>query len=587
MRPDDLALLRTPGAAAVSPDGRIAVVAVTRLDLAADAYRSRLWAVPTDGSAPARPLTAGHRDTAPAFSPDGRWLAYLDAGEDGRPQIAVLPTAGGAARRLTRHPLGAGRPVWAPDSGRLAYTARVPGAVPRDAGAPRLITTLPDPFDDGGSPDDGRSHVFVLHLPDPHGDDDGPPPAPVQRTDGDADDADVAWSPDGAELAFVRAEDDSARTVHVVPAGGGGPRRVTTGRRACALPAYAPDGRLLVTVDDGCPVPCLVGADGALEPLLDPGPHSRGCPTPAPVVVDGAVLVGVRWRGAVQLVRVPLDGGAAEPLVEGPFTVSGTGAGGGVVVATVAHDRSAGELVAITPGRRRLLTGFGRALGETGRLHPVRERTTTAAGGATVDGWVALPDGPGPHPVLLVLHDGPSEPGWRLLDETQVAVSAGYAVVRSSPSSSDAERDADDLLALLDAALADPALDGERVGVHGAGHGGWLTARLLTRTTRFTAAVVERAAPGPEGAAGAPLDTAPIRTPTLVVHAEADWSGPPELGPRLHAELRRRGVPAELLLFPGEGRGLARCGRPRHRLARLEHLLRWWARWLPTGGRAG
>ena len=59
MRPDDLALLRTPGIPAVAPDGRIAVVAVHRPDLEADEYRSQLWAVPTDASAPARPLTSG------------------------------------------------------------------------------------------------------------------------------------------------------------------------------------------------------------------------------------------------------------------------------------------------------------------------------------------------------------------------------------------------------------------------------------------------------------------------------------------------------------------------------------------------
>src|SRR3954464_4930913 len=71
MRPTDLALLRTPGVPTVSPDGRIAVVAVSRLDLDGDEYRGQLWAVPTDGSAPARPLTSGARDSAPAFSPPG------------------------------------------------------------------------------------------------------------------------------------------------------------------------------------------------------------------------------------------------------------------------------------------------------------------------------------------------------------------------------------------------------------------------------------------------------------------------------------------------------------------------------------
>src|SRR5919205_4056688 len=150
MRPTDLSLLRVPGVPAVSPDGRTAVVAVTRLDLAADEYRSQLWTVPTDGSVPPRPLTHGHRDSAPAFSPDGRWLAYLSAEPKGKPQLHVLPTAGGAARRLTDHHLGAGAPVWSPDSRRLAYTARVPEEgrygtaeeVKPEAEPPRLITTL-------------------------------------------------------------------------------------------------------------------------------------------------------------------------------------------------------------------------------------------------------------------------------------------------------------------------------------------------------------------------------------------------------------------------------------------------------------
>src|SRR3954463_16347006 len=118
MRPDDLALLRTPGPATVSPDGRMAVVAVTRLDLEVDEYRGRLWAVPTDGSGPARPLTSGARGSGPAVSPGGprfsragRGLAWLRAEPAGKPQVVVMPTAGGAPRRLTDHVLGAGVPV--------------------------------------------------------------------------------------------------------------------------------------------------------------------------------------------------------------------------------------------------------------------------------------------------------------------------------------------------------------------------------------------------------------------------------------------------------------------------------------------
>ena len=97
MKPADLALLRLPGQPTLSPDGTRAVVAVSRPDLDADDYRSRLWLVDTTGATPPRPLTEGPRDSAPAWSPDGRWIAFLRA-PDGR-QAAVAPAAGRRRRR--------------------------------------------------------------------------------------------------------------------------------------------------------------------------------------------------------------------------------------------------------------------------------------------------------------------------------------------------------------------------------------------------------------------------------------------------------------------------------------------------------
>ncbi|MGY1844918.1 prolyl oligopeptidase family serine peptidase [Modestobacter sp. SYSU DS0875] len=647
MRPTDLSLLRVPGVPAVSPDGRTAVVAVTRLDLDADEYRSQLWTVPTDGSAPARPLTAGHRDSAPAFSPDGRWLAYLAAEPKGAPQLHVLPVAGGAPRRLTDHHLGAGAPVWSPDSRRLAYTARVPEAgrygteedVAPAAEAPRLITTLKYRSDDVGFTTDRRRHVFVVDLPGDADDTAVPLPEPVQVTGGDHDDTDVAWSPDGVLLAFVsarheRADADLVSDVFVVRPDGSGLRRITQSRSAVAHPAWDPAGETLwfsAQPDLGDSGRDFVGrnttlcrapaAGGPVTPVLDPETHDRGDETPATVVTPDGVLFGVQRRGAVELLRVPLGGGEPETLIDGPYTVRGVGAGGGVVVATVAHDRSAGELIAITPGRRRLLTGFGAPLQETGRLHRMRERTATAPDGYPVHGWLTTPPGPGPHPVLLTVHGGPfSQYGWTLFDETQAYVEAGYAVLMCNPRGSSGygqehgrvikehmgELDADDVLAFLDDALTDPQLDASRVGLMGGSYGGYMTTLLLGRTDRFVAGISERAFNDPVSFVGSSdigwffpdeyLGTDPARvaaqsalahahritTPTFVIHSEEDWRCPLEQGTRLYVELKRRGVPTELLLFPGEGHELSRSGRPKHRLARLEHVLRWWARWLPT-----
>lgn len=97
-----------------------------------------------------------------------------------------------------------------------------------------------------------------------------------------------------------------------------------------------------------------------------------------------------------------------------------------------------------------------------------------------------------------------------------------------------------------------------------------------------SASVVERVA------AGRPAYVAPLRDhPRLlarlrpdVVHANlaVPWAG--SVG--LAAALRLQGVESELLLFPGEGHELSRSGRPRHRRACFEHVLRWWARHLPV-----
>ncbi|RBY90657.1 PD40 domain-containing protein [Blastococcus sp. TF02A-26] len=464
MRPDDLALLRTPGTPAVAPDGRIAVVAVTRPDVAGNGYRSQLWAVPTDASAPARPLTSGGRDSDPAFSPDGRWLAYLAALGDGAPQVHVLPTAGGAPRRLTDAPLGAGAPVWSPDSRRLAWAA-VPGGAP-EPDAPRLITPRRPRPDDLGPLADRPLRVHVLDLPDLLADDDAPVPVPVLVGDADPD-----------PVALWRSRDGE--------------------------------------------------------------------------------LVRVARGGAVELRRA-LSNADPEVLVDGPFTVHGAACGGGVVVASVGHDGSAGELIAITPGRRRLLTAFGSALAATGRVHRATAVGASAPDGTPVDGRITVPAGPGPHPVLVLVPD--DRPGWSLQEDVQVAATAGVAVVQCDRAEPEA------VLALLDAAVDDPRLDADRIGVAG----GAAAVELLGRSERFAAAVVEfgRVDEPPAGA---------VPVPTLVLHGEQDLRGP---GVALHAALERRGVPAELLLFPRGGAEVARTGRPADRVARLEHLVRWWRRWL-------
>lgn len=642
MEPTDLAYLRVPGIPSLTPDGRHAVVEVTRPDLDDDTYRSRLWLVPTDGSAEPREFTGGRRDTTPRCSPDGRWLAFLRADEDAPPQLHVMPMDGGEPWQVTtkdKHPLGAGEPVWSPDSGRVAYVARVPEEgrygtaedVGPDKEPPRRITTLKYRLDGVGFTLDRRPHVFVV---DPFAD----TPDPTRVTEGDFDHGDVAWSPDGELLAFVSARHENRDTtmtsdVFVCAPDGSELRAVTRTDLGAEQARFSVDGNTIyfAAEDLGADGQDFVArttgvwsvpVDGSAAPvrLTDEERYDLSSHPPLPLVpTDEGVLCGMEVRGAVELRLVPAEGGEPKPVLAGARQLAGYATAGDTVVATVTDPDTAGELVLLSDGQERALTSFGADMLEHGDIRPMQEIEATAPDGYPVHGWVVRPGGEGPHPVLLLIHGGPfAQYGWRLFDEAQVYAGAGYAVVMGNPRGSSGYGRAHglavrqdvgavseaDLLALLDHALEARDLDGDRVGVLGGSHGGYMTTWLLGRTDRFRAGITERAVNAigsmhgssdigwlfpdqlygtdPERRlAQSPLTHAGrITVPTLIIHSEQDWRCPVEQAQQLFVALKQNGVETEFLLFPGEGHELSRSGLPSHRVARFEAILDWWRRYL-------
>jgi dipeptidyl aminopeptidase/acylaminoacyl peptidase len=541
MQPDDLAVLRTPSAPTVSPDGRTVVYALTRIDPEADAYRSQLWTVPADGGAPPRPLTLGPRDAAPRFSPDGRWIAFVRAAEDGPPQLHVMAADSGEPRRVCDHPLGVAGPTWAPDSRRIAYLARVPEEgrygtdddVPPDKEPARRITTRKYRLDGVGYTTDRRLHVFTIDAL--AGADGGHAPEGTlgeQLTRGDFDHGGPAWSPDGSAIAFTsarhdRRDHDLAADVHVIPAAGGDARRVTRTSSTAGDPVFTPDGTTILFTGHGQPRDIVgrttgifaVPVDGSAAPrrLTDAEQHEISDPFalgPSPLLVEDDAVLTVRLNaGAVELVRFPLNGqGRHEPVVKGPRSVRAFARAADTTVAIIATDVSAGEVIRLDDEGEHPLTAHGAELARTVPLQPMLELTTTAPDGYPVHGWLVLPPdtpvGTGPHPVLLNVHGGPyTQYGYTLFDEAQVYAAAGYAVVLGNPRGSQGygqahgraivhdmgNLDRVDVLALLDVALERDDLDGERVGVMGGSYGGFMTTLLAATTDRFRAGISERA----------------------------------------------------------------------------------------------
>ena len=233
------------GASAVSPDGERVVY--TRRTVAGDRYQVNLWLVPYRGGRPRR-LTHGRwSDTAPAWSPDGRTIAFLsDRGAAAKPdddtgaELYLIDPDGGEAERVCKAPHGGvGAPLWSPDGRAIAFVSsgdevRFWTGDPKKHVA-RVIRTT-DWQDDSGT-NDRRSHLFVVAARP------GARPAP-------GDEGRLR------RLAAVLAPVRQAARVHVDPRArrrhppqdpplrGGRPRRKAQGaRRAPGLSPSSPSGR--------------------------------------------------------------------------------------------------------------------------------------------------------------------------------------------------------------------------------------------------------------------------------------------------------------------------------------------------------
>jgi Tol biopolymer transport system component len=156
-------------------------------------------------------------DSSPAWSPDGRYIAYSHAAN--RMEILTVPALGGTKQRVM---------------------SIAPAAPDQDS---RVLTWSPDGLSLLVS-DRESSHnpaaIFSVSLQDGQKRKLTSPPVSAWG------DGDPELSPDGRTLAFIRWEKDSVGDIYTVPLGGGEPRRMTSdGKRIGGL-AWSSDGEFIV-----------------------------------------------------------------------------------------------------------------------------------------------------------------------------------------------------------------------------------------------------------------------------------------------------------------------------------------------------
>ena len=533
MRPEDVYALTSVGDPRLSPDGRHAAYVVNRVDREANAYRAAIWVAPLDGSGEPRQFTSGERsDHTPRWSPDGRWLAFVSNrdGEDEKAhgELYVLPADGGEPRRLTEGKEGVESIAWSSDSRRIAFARRV-----RDAGyeeederkrPPRRFTRVFYKLDSVGWTGDRRKHLFIVDLEG----------AERQLTDGDCEDGEPAWSPDGNRIVFtsLRGEHWDTELVNAlyeleVDAEEAEPRRITQPDESGTMASFSPDGSLIAyrhePEDRTYPHHgqiAVMRADGGDRRVLTASLDRQCTPFPLvrePVWDGDRVLFRVEDGGNVHIYTVAADGlGQPELLVGGEQSTGLYDIAGGRLVYTASTSTRPHELFADEGTRiTSVCDDFvaGRELAGAERF------TAVSADGTEVDAWLVRPPGfedGRRYPVLLTIHGGPFtqyETGF--FDEVQVYAGAGYCVLYSNPRGGSGYSEAwgrairgpggdggpgwgtldyEDLIGVVDNALEQfPFLDGERLGVLGGSYGGYMTSWIVGHTNRFKAALSERA----------------------------------------------------------------------------------------------
>lgn len=114
----------------MAPDGSRAVCARTRYDKSTNKTSTQLWLLSTAGGTPRSLTTGGDKDVQPAWSPEGKRIAFIanrhhDQGRDETPQLYVIPVDGGEARRVSDIAMGVEVFRWMPDGKHLIAVAWV------------------------------------------------------------------------------------------------------------------------------------------------------------------------------------------------------------------------------------------------------------------------------------------------------------------------------------------------------------------------------------------------------------------------------------------------------------------------------
>ena len=628
----------------VTPDGKHVVYERRSMDIMTDSMRRNLWTIALDGSAHLPILSDSKNHFNPVFSPDGAKMAYLSS-KEGKVQVYLRDLASNSTTRVTDVAMRPSGMSFSPDGKYLAFAMFTPTkAKPlfnldfKPKGAkwaenPQYIDQTNFQRDGMGMKRPGNMQVYV--VPTIGG-------TPRQITSGEHDHAGtIAWSKNGQQIIISANTSDEAdfdmlnsdlfsidvKTSKVTKLTDmSGPERsphLSPNGKKIAFVGNEDNGKsnqlsqLYVMNSDGTDIENLTSeldrSVGAIK-WADNGKgvyfsyDDMGKKSVAYVSLSGKISTKTSGLGGTSLGR---------PYTSGNYDVTPKGS---VVYTVSTGDRPADLAIVTSKGKVKHLTDLNGDVFDHKTVNkPELLELKSSVDNRDLQAWIVTPPNFDPkkkYPLILEIHGGPHTAyGPSYSTEIQLMAAAGYVVLYGNPRGSTSQgeefanlidknypsQDYDDLMDMVDAAIAKGYVDESNLFVTGGSGGGTLTSWIIGKTDRFKASVVAKPVINWTSMIGtsdiyaymskywftdlpwndyeqywnrSPLSlVGNVTTPTMVLTGELDVRTPMSESEQYYGALRLQGVDSALVRIQGAYHGIA--AKPSNLARKVGYILAW------------
>jgi dipeptidyl aminopeptidase/acylaminoacyl peptidase len=613
----------------ISPDGSHAAYLVAENDTEKEQswkFVTHLWVVPSEGPASAaRQFTRGEKSVSNVeWSPDGRILAFtMDAGEEkeAKPQVWFMYADGGEPWQVTKHKSGVRGFQMSPDGKTLLLTATRPVDEEDEKRTKKK--------DDAVVVDHDFKMAQLWTWNIATGEE-------KQISKGNFTVSDARWSPDGAHISFTtnptpRLDDSPLQTAWVLDVASGAQRKLVQTADPTHTARWSPDGKWIAYLSSAGPFIykqnlLVVEASGGTSKKLS-GTFELNAGEPVWSKDGKQIYFSSDDHEALRVFGADVATGVIRPLTNTTTVVNlaGISANGQTAVGTLGDPTHPDEVFRsdLSFGSLERITNQNAWLSEYALGASEVVRWKSSKDGMEIDGIVIKPvefDGTHKVPFLLNPHGGPTGASLLSFNPTeQIMAANGYMVLQPNFRGSsgrgekfatanqndwgdgDYKDDMSGVQAMVDKGWADP----ERLGAFGWSYGGYMTMWIDTQTDRFKAISPGAGLPDLYSMYSqtdihrymtmfmgmkAPWDNfqeywdhspmkfvANVKTPTMILHGQADTRVPIPQSEEFYQALHERHVPVEYVTYPRENHGFV---EPRHIQDRWQRYLVFFGKYL-------